>query len=77
MQKTLNSLNMSSRRTNEEKHKGYPQAKNSTQDDETQMTIILYDNDRSIIHVFTREKAIVRKLFYRYLQHATSEVNQN
>ena len=33
--------------------------------------------DRSIIHVFTREKAIVRKLFYRYLQHATSEVNQN
>ena len=33
--------------------------------------------DRSIIHVFTREKAIVRKLFYRYLQHATSEVNQD
>ena len=45
MQKTLNSLNMSSRRTNEEKHKGYPQAKNSTQDDETQMKIILYDNE--------------------------------
>ena len=32
---------------------------------------------RSIIHVFTKEKAIARKLFYRYLQHATSEVNQN
>ena len=31
----------------------------------------------SIIHVFTKEKAIARKLFYRYLQHATAEVNQN